>query len=177
MSDTIEAPKPKRTYTRKPKVVEPSIEEVVQQPIEQPVVEQSVDVKPKRKYTRKPKSSVEEVVESPVEEIPSPPELVRQTNEPVVPIEKKPRTEKQIAAFNRMREARLKKSQELECLREIAKEKQLFDKETSKVQKLEEKIVAKAQRKPRAKKVVEEYVSEPEPIIRQVSTYKPIMFV
>ena len=103
MSDTIEAPKPKRTYTRKPKVVE-STESVVQEPVEQPVVEPIGD-KPKRKYTRKPKSPVEEVVVSPVEEIAPPPELTRQTNEPIVdapaPVEKKPRTEKQIAAFEK----------------------------------------------------------------------------
>lgn len=180
MSDTIEAPKPKRTYTRKPKVVE-STESVVQEPVEQPVVEQPVD-KPKRKYTRKPKSPVEEVVETKEEEIAPPPlELVRQTNEPVVevpaPVEKKPRTEKQIAAFNKMREARLKKQAQLESLKEFAKEKERFDKESAKVEKLEEKIVAKAQRKPRAKKSVDEYVPEPEHIIRQVSTHKPIMFV
>lgn len=178
MSETIEAPKPKRTYTRKPKVVEPT-ESVVQEPVEQPVVEPIGD-KPKRKYTRKPKSPVEDIIVSPVEEITPPPELVRQTNEPVevtAPVEKKPRTEKQIMAFNKMREARLKKQAELESLKEFAKEKERFEKESAKVEKLEEKIVAKAQRKPRSKKAVEEYVSEPEHIIKQASTHKPIMFV
>jgi hypothetical protein len=171
MSDlTIEAPKPKRSYTRKPKVVDTIIDPVVEsiiEPASEPVE------KPKRKYTKKVKLP-DEVVESPVEEIPSPPELVRQSNEPA---EKKPRTEKQIAAFNKMKEARLKKQAELESLKEFAKEKERFDKEAAKVEKLEEKIVAKAQRKPRVKKPVEEYVAEPQPVIKQVSTYKPIMFV
>lgn len=175
MSDTsIEAPKPKRSYTRKPKVVE-SAEEVMQQPVEQPVVEQPVE-KPKRKYTKKtkPTEELEPVVE---EVITVPPELVRTTNEPVAPAEKKPRTEKQIAAFNKMKEARLKKQAELESLKEFAKEKERFDKEAAKVEKLEEKIVAKAARKPKAKKPVDEYVPEPQPVIKQVSTYKPILFV
>lgn len=178
MSDTIEAPKPKRTYTRKPKVVE-SIIDSVSEPIIEPASEPIGD-KPKRKYTRKPKSPVDDIIVSPVEEITPPPELTRHTNEPVevpAPVDKKPRTEKQIAAFNKMREARLKKQAELESLKEFAKEKERFDKESAKVEKLEEKIVAKAQRKPRAKKAVEEYVDEPEHVIRQVSTHKPIMFV
>lgn len=175
MSETIEAPKPKRTYTRKPKVVE-SIIDSVSEPIIEPASEPIVD-KPKRKYTRKPKSSVEEGIVSPVEEIATPPELVRQTNEPVSAPEKKPRTEKQIAAFNRMRQARIDKQAELESLREFAKEKERFDKESLRVEKLEEKIVLKAKRKPRSKKAVDEYVEEPEHIIKQASTHKPIMFV
>ena len=76
-----------------------------------------------------------------------------------------------------MREARIKKQAELESLKEFAKEKEKFEKESLKVEKLEEKIITKAQRKPRVKKAVEEYVPEPEHIIRQVSTHKPIMFV
>jgi len=179
MSDinTIEVPKQKRSYTRKPKVSEPVPEPVVEEVISSP---ESIQVEPivaKRKYTRKPKSPVDETI-TPIPQ----PELIRQTNEPVAtvdptPVEqKKPRTEKQIAAFNRMRQARIEKQAELESLREFAKEKEKFDKEASKVQKLEEKIVAKVTRKPRAKKLAEEEY-EPEPIIKQVSTYKPIMFV
>jgi len=175
ITNTIEAqaPKPKRTYTRKPKVVDTMIDPVVEsiiEPANEPVE------KPKRKYTKKtkPTEELEPVVE---EVITVPPELVRTTNEPVAPAEKKPRTEKQIAAFNKMKEARLKKQAELESLKEFAKEKERFDKEAAKVEKLEEKIVAKATRKPKAKKPVEEYVPEPQPVIKQVSTYKPILFV
>lgn len=184
MSDiTIEAPKQKRSYTRKPKS-EPVPEPVVQQPIpiEHPVeqlVEKPVAIA-KRKYTKKIKP--EEIPESVVEEatpliIPSPPELVRQTNEPVSAPEKKPRSDKQIAAFNRMRQARIDKQAELESLREFAKEKEKFDKESAKVEKMEERIVSKAARKPRIKKLVEEeYEPEPQPIVK-VSNIRPIMFM
>ena len=172
ITNTIEAPKPKRTYTRKPKVVDTIIDPVVESIIEP--ASEPVD-KPKRKYTKKSKPTEEpEPVVVEEEVITIPPELVRATNEPA---EKKPRTEKQIAAFNKMREARLKKQAELESLKEFAKEKEKFDKEAAKVEKLEEKIVAKAARKPRVKKPVEEYIPEPQPVIKQVSTYKPILFV
>lgn len=50
----MEEAKPKRKYTRKPKVVVEDIEDVVED-----VVEQS-STKPKRKYTRKPKVVIEE---------------------------------------------------------------------------------------------------------------------
>ena len=67
---------------------------------------------------------------------------------PIVP-QKKPRTDKQIAAFNRMREARLKKQTELEHLKEVAKHQILIDKEQKKLEKVEDQILKKkASRKP-----------------------------
>jgi hypothetical protein len=186
MSDiTIEAPKQKRSYTRKPKVSEPvpepvpePVEEVISSP-ESIILEPSVAIA-KRKYTRKPKSPVDETIAISLgrdDPIPQP-ELSRQTNEPVSVPEKKPRTDKQIAAFNRMRQARIEKQAELESLREFAKEKEKFDKESAKVEKMEEKIVSKASRKPRAPKklVEEEYEPEPQPIVK-VSNIRPIMFM
>jgi hypothetical protein len=63
---------------------------------------------------------------------------------------KKPRSQKQLDAFNRMREARLKKSAELQELKAFEKEKQLFEKEQLKVEKMEKKIVRKVSRVPKS---------------------------
>jgi len=57
----------------------------------------------------------------------------------IVP-QKKPRTDKQIAAFNRMREARLKKQAELDHLKEVAKHQVLIDKNQKKIEKIEDQI-------------------------------------
>lgn len=145
--------------------------------IEKPV--EIAEVKPKRKYVRKPKAT--EVISEPVPEVVIQ-EVVQEVVEPVVePVAstKKPRTEKQIQAFNKMREARLKKQTELEHLKEVAKQQVLLEKEQIKLEKVEDKILkVKATRKPRVKKPKEDaYVSEPEPIIPQVSNLKPILFV
>jgi len=98
MSETIELPKPKRVYKKKAtstQIVEPPIVEPVATPIPELIA------------------------------IPDPPVLTRETNEPLLPLvggglnpqtpikEKKPRSQKQIEAFNRMREAKQKKKQEL----------------------------------------------------------------
>jgi len=147
-----------------------------------------VEIKPKRKYVRKPKpvgdgftpAKATEIVPEVVQPVVREPEPIAPEPEPVpeVASTKKPRTEKQIQAFNKMREARLKKQSELEHLKEVAKQQVLLEKEQIKLEKVEDKILkVKATRKPRAKKPKEDaYVSEPEPII-QVSTLKPILFV
>lgn len=175
--DSIQAPLPKRKYTRKPKVVVqeavipiPSVEHV-DLPVEIPT-------KAKRTYTRKPKLIVQEPLhvepepeplhEEPIHKKPIHEELIKE-------IVRKPRTEKQIAAFNKMREARLKKSQELEDIKAFQKEKDLLEKEQAKIQKIEEKIVKKRQPKtPKQKVVHEESYNEH---VTQVSTHRPILFV
>ena len=156
--ESIQAPK-KRTYTRKPKpVVEPlssdseqsttsTVSDLSLTPPEQ------VPQKPKRNYKKKV------TVIEPVE-IPSPPVLERQTNniredtelidsepetEPVKPVkEKKPRTEKQKEAFEKMRQARLAKTEELKRLRDIEREQKKLEKEEIKLENLNDKILEKA---------------------------------
>jgi len=84
MSESIQAPK-KRTYTRKPKVVEPIAEPLVNSDSDQSTTSTDSGLvppppqKPKRVYKKKV------AISEPVEEIPSPttsPVLERQTNEP-----------------------------------------------------------------------------------------------
>ena len=193
MSDTtieLQAPKPKRVYKKKvavpqggpalggpipepvPVAPEP-IQELPSSPegsISRPVEPEST---PKAKRVYKRKSPVVETVapvnihvEVPVE---APLEL------PVVPVTKKPRTEKQIQAFNKMREARIKKQQELEDLKAFQKEQVLLEKEQAKLEKVEEQIIKKkASRKPRVK--------SPSPVddvpqVNNVSTHKVLLFV
>lgn len=197
MSDNeIELPKPKRTYRKKSAT-----------PIEQPVPSDNLDVlphsidaveptpKPKRVYRRK--SSVP-VVSDPTESLSDDDDTVAQLlaslnipeplpshepepiQEPSTPSEKKPRTEKQIAAFEKMRLARIAKSEELKHLKELEKERQLLDKESAKVAKMETKIV-----KRRSKKTVaspptssdEDIITQPPKIVKQVSTMPTILFV
>jgi len=94
---------------------------------------------------------------------------------PTMPDTKKPRTEKQIQAFNKMREARVKKQQELEDLKAFQKEQVLLEKEQAKLEKVEEQIIKKkAARKPRVK--------SPSPVedipqVNNVSTHKVLLFV
>jgi hypothetical protein len=65
--------------------------------------------------------------------------------EPVKPVkEKKPRTEKQQLAFQKMREARLAKTEELKRLREIEREQKKLEKEEIKLENLNDKILEKA---------------------------------
>lgn len=189
-SETIQAPIAviRRKYQRKPRSAEVSDLEN-SEPVE--LVE---NIKPKRQYNRKPKPVYEES-NSTVEPIPEPiPEsqeamsltslpIPESTPEPVKESslersqsqgDKKPRTEKQIAAFNRMREARLKKSQELQDLKAFQKEKDLLEKEQAKIQKIEEKIVRKRQPKTPKNKQVDNHTEDHIP---QVSTHRPILFV
>ncbi len=197
MSDNeIELPKPKRTYRKKSAI-----------PIEQPVPSDNLDVlidnpvaiKPKRVYRRKSAPVVSDHTESLSEDehdtvaqllaslnipepLPSTP--VVEEPEPSIPStpsnKKPPRTEKQIAAFEKMRLARIAKSEELNHLKELEKERQLLDKESAKVAKMETKIV-----KRRSKKTVaspptssdEDIITQPPKIVKQVSTMPTILFV
>jgi len=218
MSETIEAPKVKRTYTRKPKSVTPLTTGVLGVPsndeiptAQSPVSDSStstelsltppeqVPTKPKRNY--KKKVAVSEPV---VENILAPPKLVRQSNEPRIrqttelidtppssPVpettsvkEKKPRTERQIAAFNRMREARLAKQSELTKLRDLERQEKKIDSEKRKLDAVTEKIVEKAteikRKRQSRKKPVDEYDEQPEPrmvpIINTETKYRNIVF-
>ena len=204
MSENIQAPK-KRTYTRKPKVVIQVDEIPTSEP---PVVSDSetsttstdsfslpseqggvrgipaeqVPQKPKRTYKKK-------VVEPVVAVVDEPPVLVRQTNEPITsgdngvsPL-KKPRTEKQIEAFNKMREARLKKQSELNHLRELEREEKRIDSEKKKLDAVTERVVEKAteikkkrqsRRKP-AEELIDTYEPQTIPIIQE-QKYRNIVF-
>ena len=194
--ESIELPKPKRTYRKKSAVV-----------TEQPIPSNNLDVlidnpisveptpKPKRVYRRKssvpvvsdPTESLSEDEHDTVaqllaslnipEPLPSTPVVEEPTPSPSS--EKKPRTEKQVAAFEKMRQARLAKSEELKHLKELEKERQLLDKESAKVAKMETKIV-----KRRSKKTVaspptssDEDIPQAPKLVRQVSTLTPILFV
>lgn len=199
--------KPKRVYKRKPKetpadihVSDADSESSVSTPPSLSLeVPESQPIKPKRSYTRKPKVVALDDV---ILEVPPPPTLTRQSNirlttelidtppsspkavaEPVVK-EKKPRTEKQLAAFNKMREARLAKQAELQKLKELEKEEKRIDSEKSKLDKVTEQVLTKATeiKKKRAsrKKVepVEPVLTEPQHIpIIQEKTHKTILFV
>ena len=173
--------KPKRKYVRKPKVV---VEPVTRMATTEPVVDPFV-----------PEPVVEPVVESPtgscgsqpvVEPAPTilPESAPTILPEPVVAI-KKPRSDKQIAAFNKMRESRLKKTAELENLKEVAKHQAQLEKEQIAIEKLEAKIIKKkAARVPRAKsppsdanQVVSNQVVSNQVVSNQVPTPKPILFL
>lgn len=200
MSETIEAPKVKRTYKRKPKSVEPNDEIPAAQ---SPVVSDSdvsttssdlsltppekVPTKPKRTYKKKgaiaecvePQSRTRETTEL-IDTPPSSP--VPECVEPHTPLDKKPRTEKQIAAFNRMREARLKKQEELNRLKDLEKEEKRIDSERKKLEAVTERVVEKAteikKKRQSRKKPVEEYEEEiREPQHIQEKTFKQLIFV
>ena len=209
MSDnTIELPitKPKRVYKKKPKETPADVHvsdadserSVATPPTLSLEVPEVTEPKPKRSYTRKPKvAQLEEVLLS----VPPPPQLTRQSNirlttelidtppsspkavvEPVVK-EKKPRTEKQIAAFNKMKAARLAKQEELNRLKELEREEKRIDTEKVKLDKVTEQVLTKAteiKKKRASRKKVEptEDFREPSQIpIIQEKTYKPIVFL
>ena len=190
MSESIEAPK-KRTYTRKPKCVAPHTTEGVDE-IPQPVEAVSDSdsstsstlsltppeklQKPKRKYTRKAKV-VEEV---PVETIAPPEPIV--VPEPVVeePVKvKRERTDKQKAAFEKMRLARVAKQAELNKLKDLEKQEKLLDKEKKQLDSITEKIVEKvaAIKQRKSRKQPTEVISEPQQVpIIQETRYRNIVF-
>jgi len=180
MSETIEAPK-KRTYTRKLKVVDHVVEPLVSSDSETSTTSTdsglvpSPPQKPKRQY--KKKAPVAEPLE-----IPPPPVLERQTNnirdetelidsepecvEPPRVKEKKPRTEKQQAAFEKMKQARLAKTEELKRLREIERDQKKLEKEEIKLETLNDKILEKAasiKQKKNRKAPTEKFDVLPEP--------------
>jgi hypothetical protein len=197
----LQVVKPKRVYKRKPKEVVPEVQVSDSEssttsvtPILSLEVPES-QPKPKRSYSRKPKVvSPEEVVVDPptqtksnirlvTELVDTPPSSPVPVAEPVVK-EKKQRTEKQIAAFNKMRDARLAKQAELNRLKELEREEKRIDSEKSKLDKVTELVVNKATeiKKKRAsrKKVDEptEVFTEPQqiPIIREKNN-RQILFV
>lgn len=226
MSETIEAPKIKRTYTRKPKSVTPLTTGVLggtpndevptaQSPVSDSSTSTELSLTPPEQVPQKPKRTYKKkvaVAEPVVENIPAPPELVRQSNEPRIrqttelidtppsspvpecvephttrsggePREKKPRTEKQIAAFNRMREARLAKQAELTKLKELEKQEKKIDSEKRKLDAVTERVVEKAteikKKRQSRKKPVDEYDEQPEPQmvpIIQETKYRNIVF-
>lgn len=211
MSDeSIELPitKPKRVYTKRTKIVidvpaimaehTPAplvlpIPELVKESYIEPYVE--TQVKAKRAYVRKSK------LDEPVLEL-TPPSLVRTEtvvfNTPpttdgvldglplvdvIPPKEKKPRTEKQLAAFEKMRSARASKQNELNDLKELEKTQRQLENEQRKLDTVTEKVLAKAtelktKRVSKKKVVVEDdgYRTEPESIIRE-QKHKPIVFM
>lgn len=117
--ESIQAPK-KRTYTRKPK------------PVIAPAREPA--------HSSLPETEGREAMREDTELIDSEPET-----EPVKPVkEKKPRTEKQQLAFQKMREARLAKTEELKRLRDIEREQKKLEKEEIKLENLNDKILEKA---------------------------------
>lgn len=197
MSESIE--KPKRTYVRKSKIVidVPSLCEI-STPLPSPdcVTQQTTNgdlgVSPKKRtYTRKPK-----VVVDTVEDTPLPiPVLSRDSpilpesppNSPIAdvipPKEKKPRTDKQIAAFEKMRSARLSKQTELNDLKELERTQKQLQTEQTKLDKITEKVVQKATelktKRVSKKKVVvddEEPVYEPQKNIQETK-HKSIVFI
>lgn len=195
--ESIELPKPKRTYRKKSAI---PIESSVTMPpvdilIDNPVAVEPI-VKPKRVYRRKSIAPVVDATESLSEDehdtvaqllaslnipepLPSNPIVEEPMSSQSLPSsDKKPRTEKQIVAFEKMRLARIAKSEELKHLKELEKERQLLDKESAKVAKMETKIV-----KRRSKKAVassssssDEDIFRPQ-LVRQVSNLPPILFV
>jgi len=196
--------KPKRVYNRKAKEVpvESHVSDADSERSVNTPTTLSLDVpesqpKPKRVYTRKPKVSpvVDEIVpEAPIvtkqsnirlttELIDTPPSSPKVVAEPVK--EKKPRTEKQIAAFNKMRDARLAKQAELTKLKELEREERRIDSEKSKLDKVTEQVINKAteikkKRASRKKVVVDEeepVFTEPQTNYIREKTIKPIVFV
>ena len=204
MSETIEAPKIKRTYTRKPK---PVVDEIptAQSPVSDSSTSTELSLTPPEQVPQKPKRNYKKkvAVAEPVLEVAPPPELVRQTNEPRIrqttelidtppssPVpettslkEKKPRTEKQIAAFNRMREARLAKQAELTKLRDLERQEKKIDSEKRKLDAVTERVVEKAteiKKKRQSRKKVEVPDSPPmepqyTPLIQETK-YRNIVF-
>lgn len=205
MSETIEAPKVKRTYTRKPK---PVVDEIptAQSPVSDSSTSTELSLTPPEQVPQKPKRNYKKkvaVAEPVLEVAPPPPELVRQSNEPRIrqttelidtppssPVpettslkEKKPRTEKQIAAFNRMREARLAKQAELTKLRDLERQEKKIDSEKRKLDAVTERVVEKAteiKKKRQSRKKVEVPDSPPmepqyTPLIQETK-YRNIVF-
>ena len=186
--------KPKRSYVRKSKVVidVPSLCE-----ISTPLPSPKFDAPPKlkRTYSRKPKCVSEQTTNDAVDNTPlpipvlsrDPPMQLSPPNSPVddviPPKEKKPRTDKQIAAFEKMRSARLSKQTELNDLKELERSQKQLQTEQTKLDKITEKVVAKATelktKRVSKKKVVvvdDGYRTEPESIIQETKL-KTIVFI
>jgi len=193
MSDNeIELPKPKRTYRKKSVTpIEPSIP----MPSVDVLTDNPVAVKPKRVYRRKSAPVVSDPTESLSEDehdtvaqllaslnipdsLPSTPVVEEpELSIPSTPSDKKPRSDKQIASFEKMRLARIAKSEELKHLKELEKERKLLDKESAKVSKMETKIVKRRSKKAVATSSSDEDIPPAPELVRQVSTRPQILFV
>ena len=185
MSESIE--KPKRTYVRKSKIVidVPSLCEI-STPLPSPEFE--APPKLKRTYTRKPKVAVDDtplpipvLLRDPPILLESPP--LSPIADVIPPKEKKPRSEKQIAAFEKMRSARLSKQTELNNLKDLERSQKQLQTEQTKLDKITEKVLIKATqlktKRVSKKKVVsnnEEPVYEPQPNIQETK-HKTIVFI
>jgi hypothetical protein len=195
--ESIELPitKPKRAYTKRTKIVidvpaimaehvSPTVELV-----KEPFLADLSLMKPRRTYVRKPKESVPPFVEP--TPICDPPTLLRTETvvfdtpptSPIPPKEKKPRTEKQLAAFQKMRDARASKQNELNDLKELEKTQRQLENEQRKLDTVTEKVLAKATElktkrvsKKKASVVDDGYRTEPESIIQETK-HKQIIFV
>ena len=111
--------KVKRVYNKKQKIIEPIIE---------PIIESNLIQKVKRVYNKKQK------IDEPIIALP-------ERTEGVSSNIKKPRTEKQIMAFVKMREARQSKQDELNELKLIDRENKA---EYNKLNRLNEKVLRKS---------------------------------
>ena len=200
--ESIELPitKPKRAYTKRTKTEpQPSV-----MPNETPleVVPDISSIKPKRTYTKKIKTEPQPNTVVPPETISYITDIHELVKEPylrektimddtpptspvdvIPPKEKKPRTEKQLAAFEKMRSARASKQNELNDLKELEKTQRQLENEQRKLDTVTEKVLAKAtelktKRVSKKKVVIDEdgYRTEPESIIRE-QKYKPIVFM
>ena len=204
--ESIELPitKPKRTYTKKIKT-EQQPTTVVPTETPQELVPDISSIKPKRTYTKKIKTEPQPTTVVPIETISYITEINELVKEPylrektvmddtpptsprvdvIPPKEKKPRTEKQLAAFEKMRLARASKQNELNDLKELEKTQRQLENEQRKLDTVTEKVLAKATelktKRVYKKKVVviddnDGYRTEPESIIRE-QKYKPIIFM
>lgn len=193
MSESIE--KPKRTYVRKSKIVidVPSLCDI-STPLPSPdcVTPQTTNgdlgVSPKKRtYTRKPKCVLPQTTNGELEGLPllsrDPP---MQLSPPISPIadiippkEKKPRTEKQIVAFEKMRSARLSKQTELNDLKDLERSQKQLQTEQTKLDKITEKVLIKAtelKTKRVSKKKVVSNNEEPQLNIQETK-HKNIVFI
>lgn len=129
--------KPKRTYKKKVKLIEPV--EVPVETIAPPPTSVMPLTAPQNYVTTRlggePQVEVPETVEEPVKVTPP-----SYGAEPI----KRERTDKQKAAFEKMRLARVAKQAELNKLKDLEKQEKLLDKEKNKLDSITEKVVEKA---------------------------------
>jgi len=166
MSESIEAPK--RKYTRKPKVV--ALTDVLSSDSEKSTTSSDSGLTPTPEVPQKPKRQYKKKVTiapvEPVDEIPPPPVLEDTPPSSPEPVkEKKPRTDKQKEAFEKMRLARISKQEELKKLKEIEREQKQLEREQTKLNNITDKIVEKTEsiKQRKTKKTTEKFDVLPEP--------------
>lgn len=140
---------------------------------EENIVESVAIEKPKRKYTRKVKVAEEPVVvPAEVIEEPVPAKVVE---EPVLPVpapikEKKPRTQKQIEAFEKARASRINNITKIKNdVKQIVEEKKFDDYVVDKAINIKKKQI-------KAKKIMEELTSDDIPT-QYINTQPAFVFV